>query len=140
MSPYKNLDERRKVARKGMAKRYFAEELRKFEDWALITSLASAPETEPLLVRIVAINFEKARSNSTKKYSLHLSRLAVNKEKYIETLKATNFPYRVDFGDFYLIKRATEEEIETFLADRTAKLTEFLDDLKELRKKRGKKR
>jgi len=108
------------------------QKLKNHDNNAIMLCLSSASE-KPILTRIVSINFREQdhTKKSTKEYSLHLSTLASsNIEKYLKTLEEMNFPYRVEFGDFYLIKRASEEEVQTFLDDRAEKLEEFLSELK----------
>ena len=101
----------------------------KFENYLLMNALAVAEE-KPLLVRCVAIKFR-----NTGKYNAYLSRFAVNETKFFDHLEEANFPYVTELGHFYLIKKASEEEIQSFLVDRNEKLTEFLGELK---RKRGK--
>lgn len=136
MSPYKSLAKHRKASRKGMRKRYVLEEFLKFENILVMNCLAVAEE-KPLLVRAVGVNTDSRKKEGN--WIIHLSRFAVNEKKFLEHLCDQHFPYEVKLGHFYLIKKASDEEVEIFQNDRTENLKTLYETIKKSEKRKGKK-
>lgn len=105
---------RREAAREGMKKRRMLRDFMEFENYMLMNCVAVS-EKKPLLVRAVTVN-----TNTRKKeghWVCWLSKFAVNKKKFFDQLNAQDFPYEVHLGHYYLIKKASKEETEIFLAE-----------------------
>jgi hypothetical protein len=111
----------------------------------LINNIALISEQNPeVLVRAVCVDFEASnkgkRGGHKGKHTVHLSVMAaLDGNKYVENLKSTDFPYKVDFGHWYVIRRATNEEVlrlrQKYVDTSTKILKEIMTTGEELRKK-----
>jgi hypothetical protein len=122
--PYKT-----KQSEKAYMQRYrILQDLKKLDNYALMNCLATA-ETAAI-ARVVGVEFDSPKG----KYIAHLSVLAAaDGKKYKKTLKAMKFPYKVEFGDYFVIKRANDVDIEGFAKLRKQSLEELLAELQSLR-------
>lgn len=130
-TPYANKKEQAKQKRRYRKLKW----LRKYDNFALIHVLASASKDTDVLVRAVGVDFKDGSPRASGKYTIHLSTLAVRWEEYTKMLDDMNFPYKVEGGDFFLIKRATKEEIQTHFDKYLDSLEQLLSDLRKVKAK-----
>ena len=111
--PYKLHEKKHAYDRKYMTKLYQLEKLRSLDNNSMILSLAYCDENGEVPSRIVSVELE------TRKIAIHLSPIAIDMDKYVNLLKSLKFPLKVEFGGIYTVRKATPEQAEKIVADRT---------------------
>ena len=127
------LEEKKKRVAEKQRRHQKLENLKKFDNDTNMKILASAKGTQPVLARIVSVNFRDQKWKTTReRFSIHLSCLAAgNIDKYFEILENIGVPYKIQFGNFYLLKLATPEEISNCVLDRKESLEQLHEAIKQ---------
>ena len=114
MSPYRDREKQKKAVREDAKKRRMLHDFLKFENFRLMNTLAVSEE-KTLLVRAVGVNTDTRKKEGN--WVCWLSRFAVDEKKFLDHLEDAKFCYATKLGHYYLIKKASQEEIEIFLKE-----------------------
>ena len=112
-------------------RRYFLlRQLRRLDNLSLMHNLASISEKGELLVRLVGINFKETSPKAVSTYTAHLSEFAIDWDEYNKKLEGMKFPYKVEPGDFFVIKRVSDEYAQKLIDKKKAFAEKQRADLK----------